>query len=557
MLGPALPYIRSAEHISYLVGALHQVAFSIGGGIAGALSARDRIPFRRRAIIAAGLAGGALAALAVGYGDSAPMTISAALLMGLLATSALIRLWAALADAHGSRRAVAMTEGEVAVSLAGIATPLLLGALAASWRLAFVIGVVTATVAVTGVLRTEVPPPHRRPHLGGRPRRAGIQATLVIVFAIVALEFSLSFWLASYLNDDVGLARDTAVGLVSVLYAANLAGRLLASRLARAWAAESLLFAALGSVLAGLPFLLIATGAAAAVTGIVLAGAGIGALFPLTSALHVEASGRMADSALGEILTVGAAGQIAGPLVVAALAQATNLRMGLLFLPALTLLAAAGLTVRVRPAARRSADELPGRPGRFNRAVVLGKRGLTGVRGDALQAPRPRVQVEVSAEPDPLTAHAVSGRVKQHLNGAVVHAALVIAAGICLLGPRAGDDLAVLRRVHHDAPLGRIRQRAELQPPATLQEDAIMLAGVGLITSPGGYVLVTTVPDTGQRPGRHALRLRQRLSGQIKSLTAIQPVALVGRLESEVADRLAGGSLQRAGVGAPRLPHLT
>ena len=40
LLGPALPYIRSVEGISYLVGALHQVAFAIGGGTAGVLSAR-------------------------------------------------------------------------------------------------------------------------------------------------------------------------------------------------------------------------------------------------------------------------------------------------------------------------------------------------------------------------------------------------------------------------------------------------------------------------------------------------------------------------------------
>jgi len=349
VLGPALPYIRSAEGISYLVAALHQVAFAVGAGIAGMLSARDRIPLGRRAVIAAGLAGGAIAALIVGYGDVAPATIAGALLLGLLATLALIRVWAALADAHGSRRAVAMSEGEVAVSLAGITTPLLLSALAASaasWRLAFAIGAVTVVVAVAGVLRTEVPPP--RPRERGRSRRGRVQPTLVIVFSVVALEFALSFWLASYLNDDVGLARGTAVALVSVLYAANLAGRLLASRLARARSAESLLVAALGLVLAGLPFLLIAAAAAAAVTGIIVTGAGIGALFPLTSSLHIQASGHAADGALGEILTLAALGQIAGPLLVGALAQATDLRAGLLFLPALTLGAAAGLTAHRR-----------------------------------------------------------------------------------------------------------------------------------------------------------------------------------------------------------------
>ena len=59
------------------------------------------LPFGRRTVIAAGLVGAALASLAVGYGDTALVTIPAALLMGLLATLALIRVWAALADVHG------------------------------------------------------------------------------------------------------------------------------------------------------------------------------------------------------------------------------------------------------------------------------------------------------------------------------------------------------------------------------------------------------------------------------------------------------------------------
>jgi len=177
----------------------------------------------------------------------------------------------------------------------------------------------------------------------------------VIVFAIVALEFALSFWLASYLDDDVGLDRQTAVALVSVLYAANLTGRLLASRLARTHPPEQLLFAALGCVLAGLPCLLAATSATAAVPGIVLAGAGIAALFPLISSLHVQGSGHTADSALGEILTIAALGQIAGPLLAGAIAQASSLRAGLLVLPALALLAGAGLTAHQRHATSRHA----------------------------------------------------------------------------------------------------------------------------------------------------------------------------------------------------------
>lgn len=346
VLGPSLPYLRSAEHISYLVGACHQVAIAAGGGLAGLLFRSDRVRLSRKATVACGLGAAALAGLALGYGDRPAITIPAALLMGFLATSALIRVWAGLADAHGPRRAVAMTEGEVAVSLAGILTPVVIGGLAASalgWRFGFAIGAGTVGIAVLLVLRTHFPEPSNSEE--GRPAQSGFQPTLMIVVAIVGLEFALSFWLASYLNDDVGLARGAAVALVSGLYASNLLGRLVASRLARRHTPESLLIIALGVVLVGLPFLLAATSATAAVAGIILAGAGIGALFPLTSSLHIQASGRTADGALGQTLTVAALGQTTGPLLAGAIAQATTLRVGLLVLPAMALLAAMSLAV--------------------------------------------------------------------------------------------------------------------------------------------------------------------------------------------------------------------
>ena len=350
VLGPALPYIRAVEHISYLVGALHQAAYAIGGGVAGLLAARDRRSFSRVSVIAAGLTGAALAGLAVGYGGTPAITIAAASVMSLLATAALIRLWAVLADVHGTQRAVAMSEGEVSVSLAGILTPLLIGALAAtalSWRFAFVLGAGCAGLAAFWVWRARVPPPldgHSQPTSRSAGSAGGWrQPTLIVVFAIVALEFSLSFWLASYLNDDIGLARDAAVGAVSGLYASSLAGRVLASRLARRAGAERLLAAALGTTLLGLPALLLAPDAMVAAVGIAVAGLGIGAMFPLTSALHVRASPLSADSALGQVLAVAAPGQLAGPLIAGAIAQAAGLRAGLLVLPVLTLLAAAGL----------------------------------------------------------------------------------------------------------------------------------------------------------------------------------------------------------------------
>jgi fucose permease len=357
LLGPVLPYLRQAEHLSYVVGALHQVAFAVGGMTAGVLATASTAP--RGRMIGLGLVGAAGAGILLGYGRVFPLTIVAALLLSAFATAALIRMWAVLSDLHHVRRAVAMSEGEIAVSLAGILIPAVVSACAAtwvSWRFSFVIAgalVVVAAVAVTAI---------RLPVAGLRPAAAPEDApitpdaeaahtpsrTLTTIFAVVALEFTLSFWAASYLHDDVGIARDTAVALVSALYAANLVGRLAASRLARRRPVHVVLRLSLATALAGVPVLLAAGNVVVAGVGLAVAGIGIGGTFPLASALHVGGSRRTADQALGQILTVAGVGQIVGPVAAGAIAQASGLRLGLLVLPVLVLLAAA--TTRRRTA---------------------------------------------------------------------------------------------------------------------------------------------------------------------------------------------------------------
>lgn len=356
VLGPALPYLRAVEHISYVAGALHQVAFAVGGGLAGMVAARRRRESGRAAVIRIGLLCAALAGLGLGYGGHVAITVAAAFLVSLFGTSALVRLWAALADAHARWRTVAMTEGEVCVSLGGVTAPLLVGGLASTrlgWSFAFVLGGAMVVAAVLGTGAVRFPPPSpaavRRPASGrqGRPAAAGRRrrpdATLVLVFAIVALEFSLSFWLASYLHDGVGLDRALAASMVSALYAANLAGRVLASRLARRLTAQALLLVSLLVSLLGTPVLLTATQASTALVGLLVVGAGIGALFPLTSSIHVANSPGTADGAMGQVLAVAAIGQILGPLAVGAIAQVAGLRLGLVVLPLLALLGAAAL----------------------------------------------------------------------------------------------------------------------------------------------------------------------------------------------------------------------
>ena len=343
VLGPVLPYLRAAEHISYVVSALHQVAFALGGLTAGVLAIRSAAP--RRRTIALGLTGAAAAGVLLGYGRVFPATIVAAFLISACGTAALIRVWALLADRHGARRAVAMTEGEVAVSLAGVVTPALVSACAAtalSWRFASVITAGAVLAGALAVAGTRLPEERRTSGAGeARPPAHPAARTLTTIFAVVGLEFTLSFWAASYLHDEVGIDRNISVALVSSLYAANLVGRMVASRVTRRRPEDVVLRIFLATAFAGVPVLLAAGNAAVAGAGLVVTGIGIGGTFPLAAAIHVGASRLSADQALGQILAIAGIGQITGPLAAGALAQVEGLRVGLLVLPALVLFAAA------------------------------------------------------------------------------------------------------------------------------------------------------------------------------------------------------------------------
>jgi hypothetical protein len=315
-LGPVLPYLRAAEHLSYLPAA----------------------------------AGMAAAGLGFAYGSRYPVTVLSAFLMSLLGTAALISIWSGLADAHGEHRAVAMTEGEVSVSLGGVIVPLLISAVAASvlgWQFAFVIcaGGMAVVLAIFAGTRIPVQPNEPdQPLLKSR----WLAPTLVLCFAVVALEWCVSFWLASYLDDDVGLSRGVAVAMSGGLYAAMLAGRLLASRLARRVSPERLLTGALAIGLAGVLALLVARGAVAAAVAVAIVGVGLGPTFPLIGALHVAANSARSTSAMSNMLVIAALGQILGPLVAGAIASATTLRAGLLVTPPLAALAAVALSRHAR-----------------------------------------------------------------------------------------------------------------------------------------------------------------------------------------------------------------
>jgi fucose permease len=355
VLGATLPYLRADLGLGYREASLHLTTFATGALAAGLGGTTVQRLSSRLGLVLGGAATAAAGVVLVALADAVPASLSGAALMGAGATLAFIGLWSGLSDQHGDRRAVVLTEGEVAVSLGNLSLPLVVGAAAAAglgWRAAILVVVAGVVAGGVALRRAGVQEPAAAETIAaaaptGEAMRS-LAPLLVVVACVVGLEWTLTTWLSTYLDEEVALGRATAVALSSAFFASMLAGRLVSSRLARRIGARALLAGALGLLLAGLPVLLAARGIPVAIAGIVPVGAATGALFPLASALVLAAAGPASTRASGATMAVASVGVLLGPLTIGTLAEDAGLRTALAVAAVLPAAALAVLAVRRR-----------------------------------------------------------------------------------------------------------------------------------------------------------------------------------------------------------------
>jgi MFS family permease len=357
--GTVLPYLRHDLQLGYGTVSFHMTAFAVGALAAGAvLPAAQRAVGRRRVIVGSAL-GTAAAAVLLAVAGVVAASLAAATVLGGMLTGAFVGLWSLLSDRHGRWRAVVLSEGEVAVSLGNLSLPLLVGAVAAAglgWRAGLVAAAALLVGAVAVLARAGVPEAAAASAAPGRAALRGVWMLLALQACLVGFEAGFLTWLPSFLDDVAGLPRDGAVALSSAAFAAMLAGRVITSRLARTVSASRLLTGSLVLVVAGVPILALAPGAATAVAGAVIAGLGTGAFAPLMAALILTAAGAASTRASSAAFVAASLGVLAIPAAMGQIAAAAGLRAAFAAVLALPLLA---LLVLGRSAARRAGRVRP------------------------------------------------------------------------------------------------------------------------------------------------------------------------------------------------------
>src|ERR687897_1083199 len=358
--GLVIVHLRNELDLSYSTGGRHVAAFAAGSMGAGVISPRLERALGRRRLFWSSAALMGVGVIGLTAGSIAEVTVGSVLFMCVGGGLLLVTIQAALADHHGERRAVALSEANVAASIAYL---LLIGMLAMTaalhlgWRPALLAPLAVPVLAWLSNRRLAIDaPPQSRVAQGRLPGVFWIAASML--FCTTAAEWCITAWGATFIGEVAEVSTDTAVALMAGYFGGVLAGRTLGSRLARRHDPARLLALALAVTAVGFAILWPSTGPTQALAGLSLLGIGLGNLFPMAVSVAVALAPRQAALASGRGPRVSPVAVVLAPLTVGTLADVTSLRAALWVVPVMLVLAALGLVLVRR--ARTPASAAPG-----------------------------------------------------------------------------------------------------------------------------------------------------------------------------------------------------
>jgi MFS family permease len=353
--GLVIAHLRDELDLSYSTAGLHLAAFACGSMVAGVISAQLERALGRRTLLWSAAALMGAGAIGLTTGRIAEVTVGSVLVMGVGGGLLLVTIQAALADHHGERRAIALTETSLAASIAYvvlIGVLSLTAALHAGWRVALLASLSVPVLAwwSNRQLAIDAPPP--RVARGRLPGVFWIAAAML--FCTTAAEWCITAWGATFVEHAADVSTDTAVALMAGYFAGVVAARTLGSRLARRRDPVRLLALGLAVTAVGFAIQWPSRGPAQALVGLSVLGLGLGNLFPMGVSVTVAlAPGRTVRASGGAVAMTFLAVLLA-PLTVGILADATSLTAALAVVPVVLALATAGLTLVRRARTRAS-----------------------------------------------------------------------------------------------------------------------------------------------------------------------------------------------------------
>ena len=332
ILGPLMPFLRTELGLNYTLGGFLPATLAIGlilSGLFGDWLARHR---SRRGVFWSGAIGLGASVVLLGWSHSFELALIAVLGMGFGSSLTQVMIQALLADQHAERRAIALTEANVAASLSTTLTPLVIASLQGTgvgWRTIPVFVILFLTLLAITFYGQSIPDSTAAGTQSVEDRgRLPFSFWLywMVLFLVVAVEMSMVVWATDFLDTVAGLSRIDAVLGFSTFPAAMLVGRIAGSRLTRRWSSLTLLLIALLVTLIGFVIFWLSPLATLNILGLFITGLGIANLYPLTLSVAIGLAADQSNRASARIsLGVGTA-LFTAPLLLGWLADRLSLQ---------------------------------------------------------------------------------------------------------------------------------------------------------------------------------------------------------------------------------------
>jgi len=345
---PSVPLIAREMRVSNAVAGLHGTAIAVGVILAGVMTPRLVTRFGRRTVLIA--AGPVVAAgtLILVTGPGIAWTLSGVLVLAAGANAAVGSAQVALVIRHEGRSSASLAEANGVGSSVGLLGPLAVGACVAvgwGWRPAVAVTGLLAlgtTFAISRLPARTVSAPIRATGEVQRARRLPSSSWfyLAALVAGAAIENATTFWSADLLIERSGAGPGIATAAVAGLVAGMSVIRFVVGPLSLRIAPAHLLAAAFGVAIIGWAVLWSATTPSVALAGLVLAGFGYGAQYPLSLALLLVAARGATDRAQARAMLAGGLAIGIAPFVLGALADAVGAHTAFVLVPVLAIIGA-------------------------------------------------------------------------------------------------------------------------------------------------------------------------------------------------------------------------
>jgi MFS family permease len=348
--GPSVPLLAADQRITDAQAGLHGTASAVGGFVAAFLAPRVVLRWGRRAAIVGGAVTLAVAIVAFLLGPSLPWTLGAVFAIAVCGNVMFAAAQVGLALHHGLAASAVITEGNALGTAVGLLGPLLLGAattLGWGWRPAVAVSVLVVLVSAALVSRLPESAVLTRPAwtVPDEPRPAmptmrqmwrpePLAALFVAgVVAANAVESSTTYWSTALLMEQTGAGAGVATAAAAGLLVGMSTTRFVVGPLSLRVHPAHLLAGAFVLSIGGWAVVWTAGTTTAAVVGLVLAGFGMGAQYPLSVALLLAVSSGHTDRAQGQATLFGALAVAVAPFLLGALSDHVGMHRAFVVVP--------------------------------------------------------------------------------------------------------------------------------------------------------------------------------------------------------------------------------